>query len=78
MKKNCVLCFGLGIPIFAHVQTSESPKAAAGTNADGEADITSFKGSEKIVIRRLGCETTVKSNFELEALAFELLHEECP
>jgi hemoglobin/transferrin/lactoferrin receptor protein len=52
---------------------SESPEASAITNAKGQADITAFKGSEKIIICRLGYETTVISFAELESLSFELL-----
>ena len=51
---------------------SESPRAAAVTNAKGQADISDFKGAEKITIKRLGYETLFKSFAELESLSFKL------
>jgi hemoglobin/transferrin/lactoferrin receptor protein len=82
------LLFGLSCSAFAQTITikdqdtqepvewvslsSESPKATAITDAKGQADITSFKGAEKIIIARLGYETAVKSFAELESLSFEL------
>ncbi|MFZ2055369.1 MAG: TonB-dependent receptor [Candidatus Aminicenantales bacterium] len=51
---------------------SEIPKASAATNAEGKADISAFKGSEKIVISRLGYKTVVMSFMKLESLSFEL------
>lgn len=49
---------------------SESPKASAITDAKGQADISAFKGAEKIIIRRLGYKAEVKSFAELESLSF--------
>lgn len=57
---------------------SESPKASAITNADGQANIAAFNGAEKIIIRRLGYKTAVKSYAELESLSFELLIQSKP
>lgn len=51
---------------------SEIPKAVAVTNAKGQADITDFRGAEKIIISRLGYKTVVKSFAELESSSFEL------
>lgn len=51
---------------------SEVPKAVAVTNAKGQADITDFRGAEKIIISRLGYKTVVKSFAELESSSFEL------
>ncbi len=54
---------------------SESPKTHATTNGQGQADISAFKGSEKIEFRTLGYKTVVKSFAELESASFELLLE---
>ena len=51
---------------------SETPKASATTNAEGIADISALKGSEKIVISRPGYKTVVMSFAGLEALSFDL------
>jgi hemoglobin/transferrin/lactoferrin receptor protein len=50
----------------------ESPKAFAETDARGQADITIFKGAEKIIIRRPGYEMAVMSFADLESSFFEL------
>lgn len=52
---------------------SEKPKALATTNAQGQADISTFKGSEKIQIRALGYKGETKSFAELESQSFVLL-----
>lgn len=57
---------------------SERPKASATTNAKGQADITAFKGAEKIIISRLGYKTIVKSFTELKSLSFELSMQPSP
>jgi hemoglobin/transferrin/lactoferrin receptor protein len=52
--------------------SSDNPKAFAVTNARGQADISEFRGAERIIIRRLGYKTELKSFAELEAMGFEL------
>ncbi|MFO7852576.1 MAG: TonB-dependent receptor [Bacteroidota bacterium] len=59
-------------PIELATLISESPKAFATTNAKGRADISDFKGADKIEIRSLGYKTTVKSYAELEEASFEV------
>lgn len=57
---------------------SKSPRIQAKTNEKGEADITSFKGVEEIIISRLGYKTEIKSYADLESLSFELFLEPKP
>jgi hemoglobin/transferrin/lactoferrin receptor protein len=57
---------------------SEIPKAVTVTNAKGQADISAFKGAEKIIISRIGYKTIVKSFAELESLSFELSMQAIP
>lgn len=45
---------------------SENPHAHATTNAEGQADISAFKGAEKIEIHRLGYKTLIRSYASLE------------
>jgi hemoglobin/transferrin/lactoferrin receptor protein len=52
--------------------TSSTPKAYATTNAQGQADISTFKTSLKIEIRSVGYKTEVKSYAELEKQNFEI------
>jgi hemoglobin/transferrin/lactoferrin receptor protein len=47
---------------------SESPKAMAVTNAEGQADISAFKGSENIMIHSLGYTKVVTSYAELKKM----------
>ncbi len=61
-----------GEPLELVSLASETPKATAATNAEGKADISALKGSEKIVISRPGYRTVVMSFAELESLSFEL------
>ncbi|MCB0473914.1 MAG: TonB-dependent receptor plug domain-containing protein, partial [Flavobacteriaceae bacterium] len=49
---------------------SENPRATAVSNADGQADISAFKGSKTIQIRSLGYKTSSKSYAELESANF--------
>ena len=49
---------------------SETPAASALTNAHGQADISTFKGSEMIHIRLIGYKDVTKSYMELEELDF--------
>jgi len=57
---------------FANVY-SIAHSADVTTNVKGQADITSFKGAEKIEIRLLGYVMIVRSYAELESLNFEVL-----
>jgi hemoglobin/transferrin/lactoferrin receptor protein len=49
---------------------SETPKAFAMTNAQGRADLSAFRGSEKIEIRLLGYQTETTSYATLEKAGF--------
>jgi len=49
---------------------SETPKAYAMTNAQGQADISAFRGSEKIEIRLLGYQTETTAYAALEKAGF--------
>ena len=51
---------------------SENPKAFAKTNAQGQADISDFKGIEKIEIRLLGYAPITKSYTEIEKNKFKI------
>lgn len=62
-----------GEPLEMATLMSQAPKVFETTNAKGQADISAFKGSESIVVRRLGYKTLVKTYSELEELDFELL-----
>jgi hemoglobin/transferrin/lactoferrin receptor protein len=57
-------------PIESVALFSENPKAFVNTNSLGQADITAFKGSERIVVQRLGFKTAVVSFQELESKQF--------
>lgn len=59
-------------PIELATLMSESPKAFAITNAKGQADISDFKGADKIEIRSLGYKTAVKSYAEVKEASFEV------
>ncbi|PLX13472.1 MAG: TonB-dependent receptor [Marinilabiliales bacterium] len=51
---------------------SENPKAFTTTNVNGQADISSFIGSEKIEIRSLGYKSIIKSYAELKLANFQI------
>ncbi|MEZ4857499.1 MAG: TonB-dependent receptor [Flavobacteriaceae bacterium] len=61
-----------GQPLDLVTLMSTNPKAFATTNANGQADITSFEGAEKIEIRTLGYATLHKSFAELQSSNFEI------
>lgn len=61
-----------GKPIEMVALYSESPKAYVRTNELGQADISAFKGAEKIEIRLLGYKSEIKSYAELEINSFAL------
>lgn len=63
---------GTGEPLELVLLLSEVPRASAKTNVEGKADVTAFKGAEKIVISRIGYKTVVMSFTELESLSFEI------
>ncbi|MDH7511336.1 MAG: TonB-dependent receptor [Clostridiales bacterium] len=65
-------------PIALVSLRSDVPKASATTNEKGQADITAFRGAEKIVISRIGYKTIIKSYRELESLSFELFMQPSP
>jgi hemoglobin/transferrin/lactoferrin receptor protein len=60
-------------PIELATIVSATPKAYATTNVEGQADISAFKGAEKIEIRRLGYRTEMKSYSEIEKMNFEVI-----
>ncbi len=60
-------------PIELATIISANPKANATTNVEGQADISVFKGAEKIEIRSLGYKTEIKSYGELEKMNFEVM-----
>ncbi|MFA6402758.1 MAG: TonB-dependent receptor [Salinivirgaceae bacterium] len=62
-------------PIELVTLMDAKPNAFATTNAEGQADISVFRGSEKIVIRSLGFKTLTKSYAELQAANFEVMLE---
>jgi len=51
---------------------SERPKAAVITNAEGQADLSAFRGSDKIIISRAGYKTVMLSFAEIESMSFEI------
>jgi hemoglobin/transferrin/lactoferrin receptor protein len=58
--------------------TSDHPRASATTNVKGQADVSAFKGSAKIVVGRLGYKTAAPSYADLEAASFELALQAAP
>jgi len=62
-------------PVELVTLLSDSPKAYAITNSEGKADISPFKGSEKIIFRMLGYKTVVYSYSDLESANFEIMIE---
>ena len=61
-----------GQPLDLVTLISNSPKAFVTTNAEGQADISSFESSEKIEIRTLGYETLYISYTELKSSNFKI------
>ena len=61
-----------GEPLESVVLMSESPKAFAITNAEGQADISTFLGAERIEIRTLNYKNEQKSYADLEAVKFRI------
>jgi len=61
-----------GEPIEMATLTSNNPKVFATTNSKGQAEISAFKGAERIEIRTLGYRTEIRSYAELKAISFEL------
>lgn len=61
-----------GKPIEMAVIVSDSPKALVKTNADGQAEISTFVNSPKIGIRMMGYKTEILSYDELVKLNFEV------
>ncbi len=62
-------------PIELVTLMDAKPNAFATTNAEGQADISVFRGSEKIIIRSLGYKTLTKSYAEMQAANFEVMLE---
>jgi len=61
-----------GEPLDAASISSEKPKAFAVSNARGKADISAMQGAAKIVIRRMGYKTELRSFDELATDNFQL------
>lgn len=59
-----------GVPIEMATLASENPRAFTITNSKGQADITVFKGADKIEIRALGYKPAIKSYALIESNAF--------
>lgn len=64
-----------GQPIEAATIGSVQPRAAAITNAQGQADISAFKGASNIEIRMIGYQTEQQSYTALQAAAFAVILE---
>ncbi len=69
---------GTGEPLETVTLASEAPRASATTNAEGKADLSAFRGSERIVVSLAGYKTVVTSFGKLEDLTFELALEAVP
>jgi len=61
-----------GAPIDLVTLSSNSPRAFAITNAEGQADIRGFKDAEKIEIRMLGYKTEIMSYSQIEKSGFNI------
>jgi hemoglobin/transferrin/lactoferrin receptor protein len=61
-----------GAPLETVVLMSREPRATATTNQEGQADVSAFRGSARIVISLPGYRTVVTSWAEMESASFEL------
>lgn len=61
-----------GEPLELVRLTSDAPQASAATDIKGQADITAFEGSERIVIGRVGYREEALSFAEIKARSYEL------
>ncbi len=61
-----------GAPLDLVTLSSNSPRAFAITNAEGQADIRGFKGAEKIEVRFLGYKTEIMSYSQIEKSGFNI------
>jgi len=61
-----------GQPIDLVTISSNNPKGFAVTNTEGQADISKFKGADKIEIRLIGYQTTLISYSDLEKASFSI------
>ncbi len=59
-------------PVELATLTNANSKLYATTNSKGQADISAFKGVQKIEIRSLGYKTVIKSYSELESEGFKI------
>ena len=60
-----------GLPIETATLTSASPREITTTNTKGQAELSVFKGAERIEIRALGYQTELTSYAALEAANYE-------
>jgi hemoglobin/transferrin/lactoferrin receptor protein len=63
---------GTNKPLGLVTFSSQNPKAFAISNSNGQLDVSTFKGVEKIEIRMLGFQTLIKSYNELASEGYEL------
>lgn len=63
---------GSGEPLDSVVLMSEGSQLAVVTNELGQADISDFEGSEKIIIRTLGYKSVVLSYYQIRESGFEI------
>ena len=67
-----------GQPLDLVTVSSDIPKAFTATNAEGQADISKFRGSGKIAIRLIGYETVTFTFDELEQAGFSIGLDQTP
>ncbi|MCB2222468.1 MAG: TonB-dependent receptor [Bacteroidetes bacterium] len=70
-----VIDYETGRPLDLVTLVSNSPRAFALTNPQGQADITAFKGAEKIEFRLMGYKTITKSYSKLKSEDFMVIME---
>ena len=64
------------LPIEMVSIVSNQPRVATFTNAKGQADITDFKGAEKIELRLIGYKPVQKSYAALDSMSFQITLED--
>lgn len=67
-----------GEPVDLVSLASEAPAASTMTDAKGQADVSAFRGAERIVVSRPGYKTVETSFAKLAGLSFELALEAVP
>src|SRR5690606_6057999 len=64
------------LPIEMVSIVSNEPRVATFTNAKGQADISEFKGSQKIELRLIGYKPVQKSYAALDSMSFQIALED--